>query len=372
MAIFPQTSYGTDYDQALAGMKESSRRDDYVISRTAQEVTPFGVVATEVSGQPDQCRLPIANTAVILDDGGTWTAGNLVVVVNGVTLTVAFDTDKATSMAAVAAAIQALSFITSATYAGGSDTITVVAAANVALSITVDVSGITGTMTITSITYALTDSILGFSVRDTIEAGSFRSQVNDRAVATLSGDALAANDTVDGSLNGVAINTVTYATSEANTLQLVANELKAIAGVVDAVVDSTLRTITVTLNPGLPLDSLVLTVTDDAVASVSPTFAVVYSAQGVGIDKNAAQFVPTEVIPVLRKGSIWAQCEEDMTPASSVFVRIAPTTAEAQRGRLRTDIDGGTAVAATGVVVTGNSITDPNGQRIVPVELNLP
>jgi hypothetical protein len=371
MAVFPQTSYGTDYDQALAGMLADSRVK-HTDSKTVQEVMGFGLAAGSVSGQPDQCRLPIANTAVILDDGGTWTAGNLVSVVNGVTVTTAFATDKATSMAAHAAAIQALGFITSATYVGGSNTITVVAAANVALSITTDVSGITGTMTITSTTYAMTDDLIGFTQRDTIEGGSFRSQVNDRCVATLSGDALNTSDTVDGTINGVAIATVTYATSEANTLQLVANAIKAIAGVADAVVNATLRTITITLNPGLPLTSVILTVTDNALASVAPSFAYAYSAQGVGIDKNSASFVPTEVAPILSQGAIWAQCEEAMTPASSVFVRIAATASFAVRGRLRTDIDSGTAVAWSDVKVIGNSITDPNGQLIVPVAINLP
>ena len=369
----PQTNYDTNMTQGLAGQKANARHDDFVMSRAAEEVTPFGVVVGSVSGQPEQGRPPIANTAVILDDAGTFTAGSIVSVVAGVTVTTAFTSDKDTSMAAHATAIALLDFITSATYVGATThTITVVAAANVNLTLTTDVSGITGTMTITSTTFGMTDRLLGLSVRDTIEAGSSRVDVNDRAVMTFAGDDLATADTIAGSLNGVAIDGVTFATSDAVTLQLIANDFKTIAGVLDAVTDTTLRTITITMNPGLALDSVILTITDNALASVAPTASAAYSAQGVGIGRNEAKFAPTETIPVLRKGEMFAQCEEAMTPASTAFVRIAVTSSFAQRGRLRTDIDSGSAVVATGIHVTGNSFTDVNGQLCVPVELNLP
>ena len=365
----PQTSYPRYNVEALAGLVKDLRLSD-TISRTLQEITQFGVAVGSVAAQPDQARPPISNTAVILDDGGTWTAGDYVIGVNGVTLTVTFSTNKATSMALVATAIQALGFITSAAYSP--ETITIVAAANVHLSVSISLAGITGNMTITSTTYGLTDSILGVARIDTIESGAYRAFGNDRGVATLSGDVLNTSDLVDGSVNGVAIAQVTYATSEAVTLQLVANAIKTIAGVSDAVVNTTLRTIDVTMNNGLPLDSLVLTVTDNALASVAPTFAVVYSEQGVAIPRNRAYFLPTEVAPILRKGVIWMQAEEALTPASSAFIRIQATASFAVRGRIRSDIDSGTAVAVTAFNIVGNTITDPNGQLIVPVEMNQP
>ena len=366
----PQTNYDSDLVRGVAGQKANARHDDYVMSRAAEEVTPFGVVVASVSGSPEKGRPPIANTGVILDDGGTWTATNYTIVVCGVTVTQVWGTSKAVDMAAIATAIQALDFITTAAYAGTS--LTIVAKANVNLTLTTDVTALTGTMTITSITYAMTDRLLGLSVRDTIEAGSSRVDINDRAVATLANDALAGSDIVNGTVNGVAITAITYATSEAVTLQLVANAIKTIAGVNGAVVDTTLRTITVSLNPGLPLDSVSLVVTDNALGAVAPSFSYAYSAQGVGIARNTAKFAPTETLPVLRKGEMYAQCEEAMTPASTAFVRIAATASFAQRGVLRTDIDSGNAVAATGVTVVGNSFTDPNGALVVPVELNLP
>ena len=367
----PQTSYPRYNVEALAGLPKDLRISD-IITKTIQEITQFGVAVGSVSGQPDQGRPPISNTAVILDDGGTWTATDLTSVVNGVTVTTTFATSKAADMAVHAAAIQALGFITTAVYTGGSNIITIVAAANVHLSVTTSVAALTGTMTITSTTYAMTDSVLGVARLDTIESGAYRAFGNDRGVATLSGDVLNTSDLVDGFVNGVAIAQVTYATSEAVTLQLVANALKTIAGVSDAVVNTTLRTIDVTMNNGLPLGSLVLTVTDNALASVAPTFAVVYSEQGVAIPRNRAYFLPTELVPVLRKGVIWMQAEEALTPASSAFIRIQATASFAVRGRIRSDIDSGTAVAVTAFNIVGNTITDPNGQLIVPVEMNQP
>lgn len=365
-----QLNYDTDFTQALAGTRVDAGVD-YVISRAAQEIIPFGVVIGSVAGQADQCRAPIANSIVVTDDGGAWTALDLVVVISGVTITTTFSSNKATSMALVATNIAALDFISTAVYDSGNDIITIVARDNVALSVTVDVSGITGNMTIDSIVASMTDRVLGISLRDTIEAGSSRVEVNDRALFTLSGDVLASSDTVNGVINGVALTEVTFATSEAVTLQLVANAIKRVAGVSNAVIDTALRTVDITMNAGLPLNSASLTVVDDSAGTAAFDVGV-FSAQGVNISRNVAKFAPTETVPVERKGQIHVQCEEDMTPASSVFFRIQATASFAQRGRLRTDIDSGTAIATSDILVTANSFTDVNGQRVVPVELNLP
>ena len=366
----PQTSYPRYNIAALAGLVKDLRVSD-TITRTAREIAQFGVAVAAVIGQPDQCRLPISTTGVILDDAGAYTSGTFVVTINGVTISVAYNADKNTTLGDVATAIAALAFITSATYSAGNHTITIVATDEVDLVIGT-VSGLVGGMTITSTTYTSADDIIGVARIDTIESGSYRASGNDRAVATLANDVLNTADEVNGSVNGAAIAAVTYATSEAVTLQLVANAIKVLAGVKDAVVNTTLRTIDVTMNTGLPLDSLILTVTDNALASVAPSFSYVYSEQGVAIPRNRAYFLPTELVPVLRKGVIWMQAEEALTPASSAFIRHAATASFAIRGRIRNDIDGGTCVAVTAFKIVGNTITDPNGQLIVPVEMNQP
>lgn len=366
----PQLTYGRDMSQAIPGGKVDARFDN-VVSRAAREVMPFGIVGVDVQADAEQVKLPAANGAVITDDGGTWTAGNVVITINGTVVTVAFTTDKATSMAAIATALQALAFITSAVYAGGSDTITIVAAADVALVISsIDVSGITGTMTISSTVYSMSDSIRGLSIAQAKEAGSSRVDVTDRLLFTLSGDALTTSDTVDGVFNDIAMAQVTYATSEAATLQLVADAIKAINGVADAVVSG--RTITVSNNPGLPLQGS-LTVTDAAVASVEATFdSGVGSSQDVGISKRTVAYAPTETVSLVRRGAVYMRAEEAIARTDSLFVRVVASANGTQRGSLRNDNDSGTAVAATGLVVLDASTTAPDGTIIVPVELNLP
>ncbi|MHC4181229.1 MAG: hypothetical protein ACYSWU_27340, partial [Planctomycetota bacterium] len=209
-----QLSYPRDPAVAKPGLKRDSRFD-HVESRGANEVMPFGVLAVDVQADVERAKLPGANSVVITDDGG------------------------------------ALAFIDTAVYAGGSDTITIVAENDVRLVVSVDVSGITGTMTISSIVYALTDGIVGLTLDQAKEPGASRVDVTDRLLFTLSGDALTTSDTVDGVFNDTAMAQVTYATSEAVTLQLVADAIKAINGIADAVVNG--RTITVSNEPGLPL-----------------------------------------------------------------------------------------------------------------------
>ncbi len=364
-----QTNYDRDQAAGKPGLKVDSRFD-HVVSRAANEVMPFGVVAVDVAADAERAKLPGANSVVITDDGGTYTAGNIVAVVNGVTITEAFDTDKATTLGNLAASIQALAFITSAVYAGGSDTITIVAADDVRLAVSVDVSGITGTMTISSIVYALTDAIVGLTLDQAKEPGSSRVDVTDRLLFTLSGDALNTNDTVDGVFNDTNMAQVTYDTSEAVTLQLVANAIKAINGVADATVSG--RTITVSNEPGLPLAGS-LTVDDDTVASVEASFdAGVGSSQDVGISKRTVAYTPTETVSIVRRGAAYVRAEEAMARGDSIFVRVVAGANGTQRGAIRNDNDSGEAVAATGLVLLGPTVTAPDGTVIAPVELNLP
>lgn len=367
----PQTNYDQAMSRAVPGLQVDGRHDNHAVSGAAEEIVRFGLAVVRKSDDADVFRLPGANQAVILDDGGTWTAGNVVSVVNGVTVTTAFATDKATSMAAHATAIQALGFITSATYVGGSNTITIVAAADVYVSTTFDVSGITGTMTLTSITYSSTDELMGLSIREVKTYSAIRQTWSDQAVMTLSGDALNTADTVDGVINGVAIATVTYATSEANTLQLVANAIKAIAGVSDAVVNATARTITIYNTPGLEVEPASLTVTDNALVTTAPSFAATYSQQASPLAVTEAAYLPTETVGAMRRGSVYCRAEEALALGDSVYMRVA-TGSFAQRGAFRNDADSGTCQLVSALRFAGPTVTDPDGNRIVPVELNLP
>jgi len=367
----PQTNYEQDSRFGMPGLCVDTKVG-YVESAAAEEVIPFGVLAVEHATDPEIVRLPGANTLVVTDDGGTYTAGNYVATINGVTVTVAFDTDKATTLGNVATALAALNFVASATYAAGSDTITVVAQANRRLTMTVDLSGITGDMTIDSIVGSISEAIKGLTVLRTSEYGQTRNTNNDQVVMTLSGDTLTTDDTVDGVINGVAIDQVTYATSEAATLQLVANAILEVPGVAAAVVNSTARTITISNNPTLLMENASLTVDDDALAATAPTFAATYSKQPASVAVNETVYLAGETVGAQRQGKVWCLVEEAVAKGDSVFVRINTGTGT-QRGAFRNDVDSGSCVAVSTLRFAGPSQTSSDGVSLIaPVEINLP
>lgn len=365
----PQTNYDRESSHAVRGMQVDGRHDNHVVSAAAEEVVEFGLVVVRKSDDFQVGRLPGANVVVVTDDGGTWTAGNVVTTINGQDVTTAFATDKATSMAAIATALQALGFVSTAVYTGGSNIITITAVADVYLAVAVDVSGITGTMTISGYTYTSSDQILGMSQREVKSYGDARFRGNDAVVATVSGDALNTADTITGTINGVAIATVTYATSEAATLQLLANELMKNSGV--ALATTTGRTVTVLNNAGLEIQ-IALTITDNAVASVSPTFSYAYSKQSTGVTLLEAAYLPTETISTARRGGVYMQAEEALLLSDTPYMRVATGTGS-QRGALRNDADSGTCqdVSAT-LKLLGPTVVDPDGNYVVPVEINQP
>lgn len=151
-----QTSYNQTYAKGYEGMLADSRIK-IVETYQATEALKPGRAVVKVYGEENQCRLPAETQSVILDSAGTFTAGDIVTTVNGTEITTAFDTDKDTTMTAHAAAIQAgVADVYSAVYASGAHTITI-KTRNTAVVATVDVSGITGTMTITSVTASSLD-----------------------------------------------------------------------------------------------------------------------------------------------------------------------------------------------------------------------
>lgn len=153
-----QTSYAMGPGKGLNGQKADSRFDLVESRQAAEAITP-GLGLIKVHGSDVKARLPKNNSVVITDSAGTFTAGSIVTTVNDVDVTTAFDTDKNTTLTAHAAAIlAACSELYSAVYASSTHTITLLSRNN-DLVVTVDVSGITGTMTATVATTS-TDSVL--------------------------------------------------------------------------------------------------------------------------------------------------------------------------------------------------------------------
>jgi hypothetical protein len=362
-----QTNYSQDSYVGFPGMPVDAGVG-YQASAAAEEIIPFGVMVVEHATDPEICRLPSPGTVVVTENAGAHTSGGLSATVNGTVVTVAYNTDKATTWGDLATAIAALNFVTSCAYSA--PTLTTVSQPNIGLFMSVDASAAVGGVAVTTTVGSLADTIMGLSAHKVSEYGTSREKSNDKVVMTLSGDALAASDKVDGFFNGVAIDTVTYATSEANTLQLVANAIKEIPGITAATVSG--RTITVTNNPTLEMENASLTVTDNALASVAPSFAAAYSKQDTGVSALDTVYLAGETVGVQRKKRIWCQVEEAVVKSDTPYVRISTGTGT-QRGALRNDADSGTCVVATGLRFAGPSQTSSDGTSlIVPVEVNLP
>ena len=227
-----QTTYNTTQQNAFAGMK-ADIGFDYVESMIAEEQINFGSAMVKNVGESKRIRLPNANVSTITDDGGTYTAGNMPVTINGYSFTVTYDTDKATMMAAIATAIQALAFVLTAAYSGTALTITAQPNVN-QYDVTLDVSGITGTMTISSVIETCTEAFRGVAVASQHMEQIAGQIVYDKATITFEHDALNTSDTVTVTLNGITLSAITYATSEAVTLGLIAHLSLAEPGILSA------------------------------------------------------------------------------------------------------------------------------------------
>lgn len=359
----PQTDYNTSMAIAMAGMLATSQNRT-VRSMKAKEQIQFGVGTVKFIGVDDEIRLPISSVSTIKENGGTYTAGDIVVTVNGYAATAAYDTDKATTLAALAVAIAALAPVSTCTFASNDFVITGVD--NEDLTTTIVITAITGNMTITSTVYTTSDTFFGIAVAtQALEQGSRRADVLDQSVITISGDVLNTADTVIVTVNGVAAATVTYATSEAVTLGLVSAAVSIMAGIASVSVSG--RVLTVLSNPGLPLVINSVVIADNALAAVAPSAAIVASSQDVTSNAGQVVYDAGDVVSTLRKGQIYVLAEEAITTDDSVFVRFR-ASGSLVKGGFRTDVDSGTAVAVTGWHYTKGA--SAGGFAIV--ETNLP
>jgi len=160
----PQLSYGQEMDAAFAGMKADSRFDE-VESFCAQEAIDFGVGVVKSDANPaTEVRLPNITQIVLTDNAGTFTAGDVGVTVNGTVVTETFATDKATTMTNLAASIQALDTVKTAVYNNGAHTITIVAANDVNLVVSTDVTAVTGSMTFAAPVGTCADTFRGIAL----------------------------------------------------------------------------------------------------------------------------------------------------------------------------------------------------------------
>jgi hypothetical protein len=164
------------------------------------------------------------NQQVILTDyvvistiTGTWSAGTMYAAINGRQYTQKWDTNKDTSLTALAAQLEADDEVLTATYSAGAGTIVIVPDARKYLNVTTNVADVTGTLAITS------------AVGGTWVAGA-----------------------ISFSINSVNYKT-SYVSTKANTMAALMVAMATNSDVASAVYDSTNNKITITPNAGKAL-----------------------------------------------------------------------------------------------------------------------
>lgn len=83
-----------------------------------------------------------------------------------------------------------------------------------------------------------------------------------------------------------------------------------------------------------------------------------------------AEYAQYETVPIIRKGTVWAEVEQDVLDGDSVFIRVTDN-GDLKVGGLRKDSDSGKAVQLEGLMYLGDSELR-DGTRMAKVELNLP
>ena len=215
---------------------------------------------------------------------------------------------------------------------------------------------------------------------------------NDTASSVFSADLITGN-TVNMTVNGVAITPVVFATSHLLTMQAIANEIAAIPSIASATVGgANNRTITIISDVGTATAVTVATVTGGASQATITTTA---SQSGVffgvtqTIYNNMNSWIPYfgpnlilssgiplpyfagQVAPTLTQGRIYVVPETLITSNSPVYLRVAPNGAFTQNGSFRGDADSATCIlipATQAIWREGN----PTVGEVAVLEINLP
>jgi hypothetical protein len=215
---------------------------------------------------------------------------------------------------------------------------------------------------------------------------------NNTASSVFSADLITAN-VINATVNGVAIDPVTFTTDHLTTMQLIADAIAAIPTVESAVVGgASNRTITIISIPGTAtvVTSFVVTLgasqaTVTTTGSQSGTFfgvvQQIYNKMNtwvpdVGPNLTLSSGVQSpyykgQVAPTLTQGRIYIVPETVVTSNSAVYMRIAASGSNTQLGAFRGDSDSGNAVL---IPSTQAIWREGNGTvgGIAVLELNIP
>jgi hypothetical protein len=251
----PQTAYNSNSAESYAGMKADSRFD-LVESMLAEQIVNFGRAVAQNKANNLMVSQPVKDRCIFYFDADFVTSNVITITVNGVAAAaVTFATDHATTLAAVAAAVNALTGVTCTgvdnTVEGGS--IFTIETPGVTITVTETVTG-GGSQATGYAEYAI-------STLFWLDADLVTSNTVDAVIAY-------ANGTIDNMAQ------VTFATSHSNTVDLVEAALAAMPGIASAAaVDSAKRIIRVV--PAQQFDNVL------DVANSSMTVAAGASQAGV-------------------------------------------------------------------------------------------
>lgn len=172
--------------------------------------------------------------------------------------------------------------------------------------------------------------------------------------------ALVTGNVINGTVDGIAITPVTYATSNAATLAALATQLQALASIETAVSNGT-NAITITYATGrTPVfgpfvvtggaGQAVITFAQSQTATFFGVTQAVYNKQNsfnAGNDPLLAGQLPYftgDPVPTLTQGRIYVVPETVITANSPVYIRFAPNGANTTLGLFRGDADSGTCL----------------------------
>ena len=214
---------------------------------------------------------------------------------------------------------------------------------------------------------------------------------NDMASSVFSAD-LILDNVVNMTVNGVAIPPVTFMTSHLETMHAIANAIKAIPSISNAVVGgANNHTLVIISKVGTASAVTVGTVTGGLTQAVITTtagqsgtfFGVVQTIYqmgmqvvnaGTGTSVSSGQALPYfsgYPAPTMTQGRIYVMPEDIVTSDSPVYMRIIATAQNPDLGRFRSDADGGNAVLIPDTRAVWREGNSAVGELAV-LELNIP
>lgn len=351
-----QTSYDLYPSEAFAGMKADSRFD-LVESFLAAVAVNFGRAIAQNKGDTNMVAQPVKDRCLLYFDADFVTSNIITVTVNGVAAAaVTFATDHATTLAAVAAAINALTGVTCTgidnTVEGGS------------------------IFTIESIGATIT-------VSETITAGGSQATgYMEYSISTLfwlAGDLVTSNTIdaaityADGTVDNMA--QVTFSSDHATTVGLIETALAAMPGIASAAAVDTDDWI-IRVVPAQPFDNPLSTSSTMTVAAGAGQVAITVRAmeawnelfRGIAIHTHkapasgsaVAQYDVNDAVNVLRQGCAWVETGVAVNSGEKAYV----------------DMTGGigkfTNVAAGNLPTGGRFNSNVAAAGLAKMEINLP